>query len=54
MSATHQNFKSIRKEGGTRVVAVGKLLPLRWKIVRLTVVDKEKDKSVTIKYERIA
>ncbi len=35
------HFASIRKEGGSRVVALTHFLPKRWKMVKVTKVEKE-------------
>lgn len=49
----HDQYKKVRREGGSIVIAVGKLIPDEWKIVKLTTVGKPTDKSVTIKFDRM-
>ena len=33
--ATHNQYKKLRKEGGTRVLSVGTLVPKDWRLVRV-------------------
>lgn len=53
-SATHNEFRKVRKEGSTTVLSVGKLLPRGWKIVRLVKEDELPDKWVRIRIEKVA
>lgn len=52
--ATHNQFKKVRKEGGSQVLTVGKLLPSEWKIVRIVYEDTLPDKWVRVRIEKVA
>lgn len=47
-------YKLIRQEGGTRVLAVGKYLPPNWRMVKITVGRKIDDDTVVLKISRVA
>ena len=42
-------YKKLRKEGGSRVLAVGQFLPLEWSLVRLEVVKSRVKDCVTLR-----
>lgn len=50
----HRDFKKVRHEGGSRVLAIGKLLPKKWQMVRLVKEDEQPDKWVRVRIEKVA
>jgi len=53
---THNQYKKLRKEGGSRVLAVGTLVPQSWKLVRVIKEDelmKEDREWVRLRIERV-
>ena len=56
VTATHNQYKKLRKEGGSRVLAVGTLVPQSWKLVRVIKEDeliKEGREWVRLRIERV-
>lgn len=47
-------YIKVRKEGGTTVLSLGKLIPKGWKIVKLDQVSAKPDESVTIRVKKVA
>jgi len=47
-------FKLLRKQGGSRVLAVGTLLPLDWQMVQIVKLDCKEDGAVILKFIKIA
>lgn len=55
-AATHNQYKKLRKEGGTRVLSVGTLVPKDWRLVKVSaVMGKETltGEAVYLRIERI-
>ena len=53
---THNQYKKLRKEGGTRVLSVGTLVPKSWKLVRVIKEDeliKDDREWVRLRIERV-
>ena len=49
----HDQYKKVRKEGGSLVIAVGSLIPAEWKLVKLSLVGRPSEKAVTIKFTKV-
>ncbi len=47
-------YIKVRKEGGTTILSLGRLIPEGWKIVKLTKVGELPDKVVTVQIEKVA
>ena len=47
-------YKKVRREGGSVVIAMGNHIPSDWKMVRLVTVGKPTDRAVTVKFEKVA
>jgi hypothetical protein len=53
----HNRYKKVRKEGGSRVVSIGDLIPQNWNIVLLVkedYQDKPDRQWVRVRIERVA
>ena len=46
-------LRTIRKEGGTRVVSVTDILPQDWLAVEITVKKKTKNNKITVEIEKV-
>ena len=47
------DYKKVRKEGNTRVLAVGKCLPPDWTIVKVEVVEHVEGEYVLLRIEKV-
>lgn len=52
MKTTEKKFTVIRKEGGSRVIAVTSFIPKEWSVINIIKV-KEKDNVVTLNIEKV-
>jgi len=46
-------YQKIRKEGGSRCVALTKYLPKDWSLVKVTPKDYEPNRFIILKFEKI-
>jgi len=53
MSSTSVDYLKIRKEGGSRVLAVTDVIPVHWNIVTLEAEEQEDDLEVTLHVKKI-
>lgn len=51
---SRRRFYRVRREGATKVLAVGLFLPPKWTIVEIKKVSEDKGKSVTLQIDKIA
>jgi len=47
------SYKLLRKEGGSRVLAVGTYLPLEWQMVKVEVVRSRQKETVTLRISKV-
>lgn len=50
----HRDYKKVRHEGGSRVLALGKLLPPKWQMVKLEKVSEVKGMEVVVRIVKVA